>query len=1210
MKITVVSVSEPALKYLRQAAQELKEADLDLSLFDVSRMPSSGELEQLRSAVAAADLAFYDMMGAHPKAISALEKGLAACQGERVPFGSSSRSFLRLGDFDGSAMAQNSTEKAPSPEKMRKMQNMAESLGRVLPGKMRDMRHYTLLCKYFRYPTAANLRNFLLLILREYGAQHQLPKAAPPYISPAVAFYELPSGQALSWEEVKKQDERRGTSLIVFSPDKYPNDLSPAVAYLQKAMSQVSACYVIGLSGDFCDQEADLRTLVQKLPGGVDLILNTKPFRLGAGPMGGNFEAGVQFLKDIDVPYLHPFTLSYREEREWKDSVEGGTPGENLISIMLPELDGALDSLPFAARRDTELGLIAEETAERKLQAWEISDPEAPEVEVSAQELPEVEAALKKSSKGEESGPCAIKAIEERCEYIAARAAGYLRLRHLANSEKRIAILLYNYPPGEANIFGGAFLDTFTSVSVLLATLCQEGYRTEALSVDELAGVFTAGRAVNSGEYPLNWEKAIFYPAEKLQSRPEIDESYGKKPGEIMVKDQSFFIPGIVVGNVFIGLQPSRGRGDDDSAAIHDKTQPPHHQYLAFYQWLREEFRADALIHVGTHGTLEFLKGKETAPDEFSYPSALVGTLPHFYLYYCGNPAEAMIAKRRSLATLVSYQAPPFRECGLYGDLMTLNESVQDLRQAEKVNPRAAGTALRLVREKAKKLHLPEDIDELEHELYRLQKSLIPYGLHVLGQGYSEEERETFRQQWLKRNEEAGLNPAESERLAAAAAHGAAGNAERENLLRALGGHYIPVRLAGDIYRSPDILPSGFNLVQFDPRRIPTATAMARGKQIAEQTLAQYRAAHEGRYPETVALILWGLETSRTQGETIGQILTYLGVKLSAESSVWDIRFDIIPLSQLRRPRIDVSINICGFFRDMFPLLLEKMDDLFHELALLDEKDEDNYLAAHARKFTQELRHDRTPEEAEKIAASRFFGPRPGEYGTSLTKLVEDKSWQTEADFSDHFTADLSYLYGRDLHGTAARDFYQENLRQVGFVSQLRTMQEYEVTDLDHYYEFFGGLAKSVESAKGHKVPLYITDTTGQNPESETVDKAIARGIRSRALNPEWVDGLLRHRFHGAQAIQQRLENIMGLAATTAAVDQWIYHDLASTYVEDQEMARRVAENNPYAYKAMLEQFMEYYQRGYWKADEEQLAQIRERFLELEDKIEASLSLN
>lgn len=1171
MKMTFVTVSSPAAKYLSNAARKIAEDklfELELTIYNGRCKVSAENAEKIKRDIAVSDITFLDLMGSPPQVVDIAYSACKESKGDIIPYGASAREFLRLGKFTSETMG-SGNKKAPSMEAMKKMQIVAEGMGKILPGKMRDMRNYSLLMKYFQNATPDNIYNMLLLLLREYGGYKWIKEPQLPVLPPPIALYSLPDMRAFynvkEYETICAFKKSLPNVLLIFSSYAYPTDTASCVYEMQKALSKVCNVYAVGTSGSFKEYEKELRRICTDTSGKIKLILNCTPFRLAAGPMGGDAEAGIKFLKDMDVPYLHPFFLTRRTEKDWKSSPAGCSSAETMISMMLPELDGSLDTIP--------IGAMSEATIDEDFQ-------------IETHELV---------------------AIEERMTRLASRVKKYIALAGKANKDKKIAIIGYNYPPGEANIFGGAFLDTFESIANILDSLSNEGYHVNKMNSARLMEVFTAGRAVNLGKYETNWDDAIYFDAAKYEAPEELTEVFGKKPGNIMTEGNKFFIPGVISGNVFIGLQPPKTVDEAEDSTYHDKTLPPHHQYVAFYRWLRDEFHADAVVHVGTHGTIEFLKGKESGMSSSCYPDMLISDLPHIYIYYAGNPAEGVIAKRRTAANLVSYQPPVFEESELYGEYLELSSLLDSYRQAEKLSPESAEDALRILIEKSRKMEMADNPDEIESELYRMQHSLIPKGLHIFGTDYTDEELHRYIGSLSKRMLEEEVDERQIVKTTERIFQAVRKNNEMKGLIDALASKYNMAKLGGDIYRSPEVLPSGFNLYQFDPRMVPSKAAMERGRKIAENTIESYFEKH-GEYPSSAAVVLWGLETSRTQGETLGQILGYLGVRYSEENHIWEKRFELVPLEELGRPRIDVTINICGFFRDMFPNLIENIDDLLHKLYETGEASENNYFIANSQKRLDKLLSlGYEEDEAKNLAVSRMFGPAEGEYGTGLTKIINTKNWQDESELGLSFTKNLRYIYGRDVHGKKVDGLYEDNLKCVEIISQLRSSNEYEITDLDHYYEFFGGLAKSVEMTKGRKVSMLITDTTGVKPHTESVEKSVARGIRTRVLNPRWIDGMLKHKSHGAQKIADRFENIMGLAATTGSVDTWIYDALDKNYVEDEELRRRMAENNPHAYMRILEQMMEYKERGYWDASVEQIQRIKEIYMEMEDELEGVL---
>ena len=1155
MKMTFVTVSSPAIENLIAAEKYIAEQSpgaLELKLYYAIPEMEFEKRARMTADIENSDFVFVDLMGAPPVNSAAVTAGLENCGGHIVPYGNAAREYMRLGDF----VADTTSETAG-----RGMSAMRAESSAVPPG-MSDRKNYGQILKYFRVADYGNMLDLLLFLLTEYGGETGLPEVQPPHEVESIAYCD-PERMSFydsfeSYCETFPFDMEKPVIAMLFYAHIYPTDTSGCVRDIKRRLDALGNVVPVAVSGTLAENSETLRAMLcDMLPKPVDVILNFMSFRLSAGPAGGDAQAGVDLLTEIGAPYLHPFFMSRRSEASWRESVQGCTPSEVMVSVMLPELDGCIDTIPVGA----------------------VSEPEYnAEHDIYTEKL---------------------MLIEERADRLTGRVGKLLNLRLKPNAEKRVAIICYNYPPGEDNLFGGAFLDTFASVEAIVSTLNKEGYCVPALSKDELMQNFTAGKAVNSGRYGDVWDEMIRFPVKKYEADAEVSEAWGPAPGNIMADGSDFLIPGIVAGNIFIGLQPSRRSDDKDEQAYHDKTLPPHHQYIAFYQWLREEFEADAVIHVGTHGTLEFLKGKECGMSGDCYPDRLIGDMPHIYLYYCGNPSEATIAKRRSNANIVSYQPPVFVPGELYGDYLTLATEIENYRQAQAIAPGGASEILTRAMALAVSLNLSGELDDIEAEIYRLGASLIPKGLHVFGSGYDKDEALAYAEGLSKLK--AGENDI------AAAIQKAMVNNETQGLLTVLEGRYNPARLAGDIYRSPEVLPAGYNLFQFDPRLIPSATAAQRGQRIAENTLAQHLA-EGGSYPHSVAVILWGLETSRTQGETFSQILSYIGARKSADSSPWDAKYEIIPLAELGRPRIDVTVNICGFFRDMFPNLIDDLDDLFTEIAGLDEDLGDNYIKAHsASLYAILVSAGYDEEQAKQLAVSRVFGPREGRYGTGITGIFETKDWETEEKIGQSFIASLRHVYNRRMRGKAVPGLYEDNLRSVEIVSQIRSNHEYEITDLDHYYEFFGGLAKSVELVKGTKARMLISDTTGEQILTENVEKSIARGIRTRALNPKWIDGLLAHKYHGAQKIYDRFENIMGLAATTNSVEQWVYNDLDKQYVEDEELRRRMIENNPYAYMKILEQMMEYSERGYWDASEEQIERIKAIYLEIENDVEGSI---
>ena len=1237
MKLVVLSVSNSGLADLTYAWRELAAGSLlQLKLFYAAKPLEREAAGQIRQAVAAADFLLLDLMGASRDYEELVLEAAAVCNGQIAPLGGDNddiRALLRLGGFSGRDMQQGKNGAPVSPDSLQKMMSMAEKLGTLLPvGKLKDMKNYVQLIKYWKNAGEENCRSLLCLIGRDYGGL-SLPKPQPPLaledtgiLDPGTARYYT---SVAGYRRDAGFDAAKPTIAVLFYGHSYPVRTKGCVAAFIDQLKPFANVLPVAF-GRTTSRDLDrLRQLLAVESGGLDLLVSFLSFRLGAGPMGGDAETAVQLLRELDVPVLHPFFMTRRQIGEWQASPQGINPAEFLVQVMLPELDGCIETVPVG-------GLAAT--------AFDA------ELAIDLQEL---------------------RLIDERAGKVVRRIRRWLQLRRKPNAAKKIAIICYNYPPGEDNLFGGAFLDTFASLEAVLAGLHDAGYTLDALDAAALKQTFIDGKLVNSGRWTSDTGSIPFIRysvgtyRQRLGQPPwlhSLQRQWGEPPGEIMSEQRDFLIPGAVFGNVFVGLQPSRGIHEQPDKFYHDQSLSPHHQYIAFYQWLQEDFGADAVVHVGTHGTLEFLQGKECGLSGDCLPDFLVGDIPHLYLYYAGNPAEAMIAKRRSHALLVSYQPPAFCESELYGDLAELEHLLQARAEAARIDPKRLPDLTARISAMAASLDLPADEEELEQELYRLRRSLIPHGLHVFGQGYSAGEAAAYMRFILRYgradapslqrvmaedlgldydvllagNKTAELVAVDQASAAVAAAYAAAGalpdgllrqerlrplceqvlafghaatlasrdNNELAGLVAALAGHYLPARLAGDIIRNPAVLPSGYNLYQFDPRQVPSATAMERGAVIGRNTLEQYRAAH-GCYPKSMAVVLWGLETSRTQGETVGQILFYLGVRTVTKKQQFFPSFEIIPQAELGRPRIDAVVTICGFFRDLFPLLIDALHDLFQQVAELDEPEAANYLKAHTAVIrSQLLAEGYAPDVAAELAAARLFGPAQAEYGSKVSKLIELKTWSDEQELAETYVANLHHVYSRRFRGEAIGGLLTSHLATVDAVSQVRSNHEYELVDLDHYYEYVGGLSKSVETARGCKAEVYVSDTASETVTTEPVGRSIARGVRSRLLNPKWIDAMLEHDYHGVQKINDRFENVLGLAATTNAVANWTFSGMHQTYVADPVMRQRLTENNRWAYYAMLERLLECHKRGYWQPAEAELAELRQAFLQLEGDIE------
>lgn len=1072
MKMTVVSVATESLQTLREwydrFLRSYPERELQLCTWYVARedqirCSSARMMEDIRTA----DLVLIDLMGCSEDMINSVGNALEECHGNRIVIGYGCRDKTRLGSFSmGSGMG---SKKDPGPngkgalKTMTRMRKMAAGMEKFIPSrKIKDMNNVFRIGDYWQSGLPQDIASMMDLLLRNYYGWKELPKPAPPHLMTGVYLCDPHDRTAFrtpsEYWAVYPKKEGLPTVAFLFLGHTYPNNLFPVIGEAMNQFSSFSNVLPVGFSSQLDRDIEALRELL--LQENVKLVVNFLSFRLGAGPMGGNAEAGVELLRELGVPVINPFYLSRTGVEEWKNSSTGASPGDFLISMMMPELDGGIDTVPVAAVGEIE---------ERELVA-----------------------------------------LPGRLERVAGQAKRLLSLQQKSNSDKKIALICYNYPPGEENLFHAAFLDALASIPELLQTLQEAGYQTEVPESAELLERF-----VRQGETEVQY------------------------------------------GNVLIGVQPYRS-----PEHYHDRHCPPAAEYVEFYRRCREKFGADALVHLGTHGTLEFLPGKDNGLSANCWPDQLVGDLPNFYYYYCGNPSEGMTAKRRSYATLLTYAGPAFSKSGLYGELAELDDELAEYSEAKGQAPERAAAVWEGVERKAKALGLPTEPNALERELYREKTALIPNGLHILDK---------------------------TEQLA---------------LIGALDGKYVPVGPMGNVHKEPDILPTGRNGYAFDPRFVPSESAYKRGQEIGKAAMERYYNDH-GKWPRHTAMVLWGLETAKTHGESIGQLMYYLGLRMVWKGTSFLSRIEVIPTEELDRPRMDVTVTICGFFRDLFPQLLLDLQHALRELAALQENPEQSAFAEQTEKYYHEFQRTGMEESmARELSISRFFGPRQGEYGTSLTDVVKSGDWNAESDLSSLYTAELGYVYSEKLKGSYVPGFISGQLSSVEMISQVRDDADYEVTDLDHYYEFTGGLQRAAKAAGAEETETLIVDTAGEGIYADTLAEAASRGVRTRILNPKWINGQLAHPFHGGQQIMNRFENVLGLAATAECIPGETFSRMEQTYVGDPELRRRMQDNNRYAYLAVLDRLLEANRRGYWDASKEQLQEIQDAYLETEGELE------
>ena len=1267
IRITCIStVSSPSILEAAHRVRKDYGIDLDFRLYYPHQIENeSADEMQILKHLQASDCVLLDIRGigkANELAMRALREGGCTCINMMGPF-SNLFEITRLGALSGKQVLDKAKAKKratagsgiqeTTPSRMSETDTKSNEPARdfvmervldksVTPLNREDIANYTRCIEYWRQGGLENYTQLFIFLLKNYLGRPDLPAARPPLMHPDYAIYHPDHGYFTEREEYFRAvgySAERPTAGIMFHGGMHLDQNIPSVRALIRAFPDWNIIPV------YANPENNLHSIEKYFMDGerpiVDALINLKWFRINGGPLGGNPELTQVLLRKLNVPVFAPVSLFGQDVDEWEESVAGISPFASIMSVIWPELDGCIEPIPICGMMSSTI-------------------------------------------EGEECKEVGV--IPERLDRITARIKNWIRLRKIPNKDRKVAVIIYSYPPGDGNTGGASYLDTFVSVKRMLETFREEGYTVE-IPEGKLHELFEEKAIVNSGDWhgiertaasSFSWDVPSYmsiFNALHPQVQEEVESVWGRAPGTVMTHNRKFVLPAIQFGNVLVGLQPARPplTEDDVAKAAHDKTKPPHHQYIAYYRWLETVWGADCIFHVGTHGLAEFTKGKEIGMSERCFPDILIGNMPHLYIYTVTNTSEATIAKRRLYGTMLSYNSPPFSTSDLYEKYIELEDLIAEHEDAERLGQEVRETRTReKILALATELHFDtKSIHAIHEQVYEMKRSIIPQGLHVLGEQYEPEAYKRYVEFVIRYDREGTkslnriiaesrgipydtairnkgeyatvldsvdqssaqvVNTLIDEGVEAAVAIAAVGpdreadlratlalglvlahdyadnSLELRNCIRGLNAEFIAPRVGGDVIRKPEVLPTGGNLLQFDPTKIPTQTAFERGAEIAQNTITKYLE-QEGTYPERVGVVLWGFETSNSGGESVGQILTYMGVKVSRKAGAWAPQLKVIPLEELGRPRIDCHVSICGFFRDMFPNIMQMINGAVAMVSELDEPEEMNFVRKHSRENRESLAGQVAEglldeKTAKKLSTARLYGPHAGEYGTRILALTEDSVWKDEKDLADVYMASMSHVYVDTIHGQSQRALYENNVKTVKIVSQIRDRHDREIVDLDHYFEYFGGLNKAVETVSGKSPMMMISDTTKEVVYTEDVKDVIKRGTRTRLLNPKWIDEMLKHDYHGAQQIEERVYNTLGLAATTHAVENWIWSSIAERFIYDEDMRKRLMENNKFAALGITERLMEAEQRGYWDASAEELEKLRQAYMEMEGDIE------
>jgi magnesium chelatase subunit H len=1399
---------------LREAAALLcrdQGIQLGLGLYDATRLRSEDDWHRLAEDAASADFVFGSMLFGE-EYVRPLARMLQATE-TPVCVITSNPALIRLthiGKFDMRKKDSEEREESPLARWAKKFRPkgghgegqrqlaMLRNMGKILqhiPGKARDLAAYINVHQYWMHASPENLRRMLVMLVEHYvpGYGSRL-KIEPAIEYPDLAlfhpdaptpFKDLPSYQRWMGSRRSLRVERSNPLRVERSNplrversqgrSKGPNAQHPTydnqrpnaqTRNAQRSNAQrptqgtvgLLSLRTVALSGNTAHLDAlvhalearglevrmaysaglDFRPAIKAFfttkdegaqackrwwqssapaaeepdrTAAVDVLLNGAGFSLVGGMAESRPDEAVATLSELDVAYLDLIPLAFQRVEEWLADDGGLSPIQIAMNVAIPELDAAAEPLVFG---------------------------------------------------GPTSGRDRFVAQPAQIALAADRIAKRVKLRRAPNAAKKLGIVLFNFPPTLGNAGTAAYLDVFAGVHRLMGELREQGYTIDVpetpeelrrLVVEENAQRFGTDGSVGARLSLADYRR--LFPA-----YAEIEPFWGAAPGELLTDGRDFFILGHQFGNVFVGLQPSFGYERDPMRLLMAKDAAPHHGFAAFYTWLEHIFGADAVLHFGTHGALEFMPGKQNGMTAHCWPTRLLGTLPNIYYYSVNNPSEATIAKRRSAATLVSHMVPPLQQAGLYKGLRVLKDALdtyrkhpnanllEDIRaQAERLGlaTEASGHIERsalgvgewdTVERSALRVHerevngdnahhkpnphappqratlntlqpstlnaqaintptlnaqrsnaqrsTPNDevyIATLAHELILSEQRMIPIGLHVLGKPAEPAEladilaltatfvrvpsshgREPFpplpqlvasglghdyarlrdrlktdrvaQQAWEQVDQivraacrtlvegfcagtaaqpQPGTSDFERELLQVAKVPPAAagklrayleellakmiGDRELHGLVHALESGYIPPSPGNDVVRNPAVVPTGRNIHGLDPFRVPTPLAQETGERLVDELLE--RLTRElGHVPESVAMVLWGTDNLKSDGEGVAQALALIGARPVVDElgKVSDVA--LIALEELGRPRVDVVITVSGIFRDLLGHQMGLLDRAARLAAIADEPPERNYVRKHA--LAQAAERGCTVE----AAATRVFSNAPGSYGANVNYLVESGTWETTAQLGEAFVSRKSFAYGPRGEWHEARAAMESALATVDATFQNVDSFEVGISDIDHYYEYLGGVTRSVELLRGKRPPVILAEALTPTGRLSTLEQSVRLEARAKLLNPKWFEAMLAHGYQGVHEIETRVGNTYGWSATADAVEGWVYQSVAETFVLDEAMRERLTYLNPHSTAGIARRLLEASERGFWDADEATLDALRQIYADLEDRLE------
>lgn len=1040
-----------------------------------------------------------------------------------------------------------------------KMLRRLPKILRFIPGTAQDMRAYFLTLQYWLAGSDDNVADMVRALVDRYVPGERAGAAAQaPRDYPEVGVYHptLPERMTRDAARLPRRADAAGTvGLVLLRSYLLSRDAAHydgVIAALEAKGLNVVPVFASGL---------DARPAIDAYlsEGGrptVEAIVSLTGFSLIGGPAYNDAGAAAEILGRLDIPYLAAHPIEFQSLQAWGAGRQGLLPVEATMMVAIPELDGATAPMVFGGRSD---GSGACTGCARGC------------------ELP---GGLVR----------AMHACPERAEALAARVAKRIALRRAELADRRIAIVLFNFPPNAGATGTAAHLAVWESLHATLVRMAAEGYDlVPPADVDALRAAVLEGNAARHGaDANVHARIAADDHVRREPHLRAIEAQWGPAPGRQQADGRGIQILGARFGQVFVGIQPAFGYEGDPMRLLFEGGFAPTHAFSAFYRWLREDFAAHAVLHFGTHGALEFMPGKQAGLGADCWPERLIGDLPNLYLYAANNPSEGLLAKRRSAATLVSYLTPPLARAGLYKGLAELKALVERWRVADAAD-RALLEAPIAAAAEALDLSNGHDVAALAARLYEIECALIPDGLHILGAPMSAERRADWVTAIVEGNPEADAATLDAALDA---------NDELGALMHALGGGFVAPAPGGDLVRTPAVLPTGRNLHGFDPFRIPGAAAMAEGQRAADRLIARH-AADGGALPRSVAMVLWGTDNLKSEGAQLAQVLALIGARPRFDGYGRLAGAELVPLAELGRARIDVTVTLSGIFRDLMPLQTRMLAEAAWLAASADEPEALNPIRAHSLAYAAATGLD--PE----TAALRVFSNAEGAYGAQVNQLIDTGAWSEPDEIAELFERHKGYAYG--IKGTPVRrpELFKAQLAHVEATCQNLDSIELGVTDIDQYVDTLGGISRSVARARGGAAaPVYIVDATRGTPTVRTLGEQVALETRTRMLNPVWSDGMLRHGYEGVRHIEAHVTATIGWSATTGDVAPWIYQRITETYMLDPAMRDRLAALNPRASARVANRLIEASEREFWRPDAATLSALHAASDAIEDALE------